>query len=154
MEIDKLYEVNKKNQPAGMVLITVFFLLIVLSSFLGLTFISFILTLFFAFTAYKFYIRFKRRISFVKLSHNNIISFLSSEKKIVIEDIVENFTFFTKRKNIFEIEHNNLKKNINLINDENVQKFLNHLEKQFNIKFKKPNKISFWEVIELIFMPS
>ena len=158
MELDKLYQLNVKVSRLKLFFSSLILLLIILFSFLGLTFISFILSILFFFRVYRVILKFKRKPAFFKIKKNetnnsNEISFYDSKQKLLIHDLLTNFIFYKKRNKIFEIEHMKLRKNICLTLEGNTNMIYNFVVKE-NLKMKNPRRIgSFWEIVELIFMP-
>ena len=158
MELDKLYQLDVKVSKLKIFFLSLILLLIILFSFLGLTFISFILSVLFFFRIYRIILKFKKSPNYFKIkkdesSNGYEISFFDSKQQFLINDLLDNFIFYEKRNKIFEIEHIKLKKNLCLILEGNSKKVYSFLLEE-NIKMKKPRRVgNFWEVIELIFMP-
>lgn len=158
MELNKLYELNEKKSKLNSFFLGVILLLMILFSSLGFTFVSFLLSILFFFRVYRTILRSKKMISFFRiekseLNGDNKINFFDSRQKLIIQDVFVNFTFYEKKNKIFEIRHKKLKKNIFLPLEGNTTMIYNFIiEKKMEIK-KSIEKPSFWEIVELIFMP-
>lgn len=135
MRFNKIYQINRTNTYLEKISTSAFFYL----TFRPLK-------------AFSIYLLHKTKVVFIVLKETDNIAFLDLNKNVLIQDKIKNYTFYKPTRKILEIEHPALKKNIPLILDKNVNSLYNYLD-QRQTKFEKPKKISFWEIMELIFMP-
>lgn len=157
IKLDKTYKTNFKLSGVDLFLTLFLFSFIIIFSVLGLSFISFIISILFFFKAYRIFLKFKNTPAFFKIKKSKSGSdfelfFYDSNKKLIVSDLLGFFIFFKGSNKIFEISHNKLRKNLLLVSDVNIRLFYQFLIDN-NIKVKKFKKnYKFWEIVELILM--
>lgn len=156
MEKDKFYEVNQKHLATTLLVLLGFLSLIFVFNLITFSIIGLIVNVFLALYAIKYFIKQNGKVRYIKFEtkeSRDYIGFYTSQKKLVIDDPIDSFIFHKPYGKIIEISHESQKKNLIIINKGNGSRILNFLTKEQKVNLSKPKKVSFWEVIELIFMP-